>query len=440
MAKGSRISRRELLGKAGAVAVAGAAAPLLGAMDLREYARSRHSPNDKLIIGMIGCASMGTTNMRNLMRFDDVEVAALCDVDSARIPGDLKLVEEKYGRRPEVYGDYRRMLERKDIDAVVISTPDHWHALNLIHACQAGKDAFCEKPLSYDIVEAKRMTEAARRHGRVVQTGNWQRSTKEFTDAVAYVRSGKLGRVTLCRAWISDGTRIGRGTPSEPPESLDYDFWIGPAAMVPYQKNKVHWNWRWVMNTGGGLTTDWGVHMMDIALLGMAPDQDLPMPTSVAAVGGLWAITDDDRDAPDSVEAIYGFENPDFAMHWRVGRDNPGRPGHGTEWVAADGKTVRVWRGGWSVLAPDGKELPKEESEPVGDHWRNWVDCVKTRETPRADIASIAKSTIVCHLANAALMCGETVRWDPERMDLVGDAGRDTAAYHREYRKPWRLE
>jgi predicted dehydrogenase len=209
--------------------------------------------------------------------------------------------------------------------------------------------------------------------------------------------------------------------------------------MVPYQENKVHWNWRWVMNTGGGLTTDWGVHMMDIALVGMSQGLDLVMPTDVSAVGGQFAIRDDDRDAPDTIEAVYRFKDPDFVMHWSVGRDHPGKPGHGTEFVSEDGKTVRVWRGGWLVLDADGKELPKEESPDVGSHWKNFIDCVKSRQKPRADLRSVAQTTICCHLSNAALYAGETVRWSKADMDIVGKTGKGTMAYRREYRAPWVL-
>jgi predicted dehydrogenase len=193
------------------------------------------------------------------------------------------------------------------------------------------------------------------------------------------------------------------------------------------------------MNFGGGMSTDWGVHMMDIALLGMSRDQDLVMPTAVSAFGGQLAILDDDRTAPDVTEAIYRFDNPTFTMHWSIGRDHPGKPDHGTEFISADGKTLRVWRGGWTVLDAGGKEIPKEESAPPPDHWRDFVDCVKTRGRPRADISSVAQTTIVCHLANIAMYSGEVIHWDNRKQDLIGKAGKNTLAYRRPYRKPYNL-
>lgn len=442
MAKNSiesaKMSRRDLLKKTGTVVGAAGLAPLVHGFE-SSSPKAQTSPNDKIVFGLIGCGGMGAANMRNFMGHADADVAALCDVDLSRVPNDFNDVQKKYGRKPEVYTDYRKMLERKDIDAIIVGSPDHWHALHLIHTCEAGKDSYCEKPISHNLVEAVSMSNAAKRFKRVVQVGTWQRSDPEFRNPIAHVRSGKFGKVVLCRAWISDGTRIGKGKVSDPPEKLDYNTWIGPAKMRPYQSNLVHWNWRWMMNTGGGLTTDWGVHMMDIALLGMSKDQDLVMPTEVSAIGGQWAIQDDDRDAPDTTEAILRFRNPDFAMHWSVNRDHPGKPGHCTEFVNEQGHTLRCWRGGHQLLDADGKEMPKPEGEKRLDHWRNFLDCVKTRQKPTADLASVAQTTIVCHLVNAALYSGQIVRFDKKTMDLVGRAGRDTMSYERDYRRPWTL-
>lgn len=396
--------------------------------------------NDRIVLGLIGCGGMGSANMHSLMRHSEVEVADVCDVDDARMPGDIKTVEEKYRKRPAVYKDYRKMLERGDINAVIVGTPDHWHALNLIHACEAGKDVYCEKPISHHIVEAKSMVGAMQRYKRIVQVGTWQRSTREFTDAVAYVRSGKLGKITTARAWKTDGARMGRNTPQPVPAGMDYDMWLGPAAQTAYVPQYTHGNWRWFLNTGCGMTGDWGVHMMDIGLLGMSKTWDLVMPTEVSAYGGKLAWPDDDRTTPDTHVAIMKFTNPDFVLHWETGRkplDNG--PDHGTEFIAADGKSLMVWRGGWVIRDADGKELPKEQAEPTNDHWTNWLDGVKARTQPRSDLRSMAQTTIVCHLANAALLSGQSVRWDKSKMDLVGQAGRNTLAYARPYRKPYKL-
>ena len=430
----SEWSRRTFLARAG-LGIAAGMLPVAA-----QAARNKPaSANDKLVLGLIGCGGMGAYNMRVLMNKPGVEVAALCDVDESRIPNDAADVEKKYDRKPAIYKDFRKLLERKDIDAVIIGTPDHWHALPLIYACEAGKDAYCEKPISHDITEAKSMDGAVRHHKRIVQVGTWQRSTREFTDAMAYVRAGKLGKVVLTRAWKTDTSTVGHVAPTTPPSSLDYDFWTGPAAMLPYAPNHVHSNWRWFLNYGTGMTGDWGVHMMDIALLGMSADTDLHMPVEVTSYGGRLAYPNDDRTAPDTVQSIMRFKDPDYVLHWETGRDHPGRPDHGTEFVSADGRTLRVWRGGWLILDADGKELPKEQAPPTNDHWDNWLECVKSRQQPRSNLASMAQTTIACHLANVSLLAGETVRWSKEKMDLVGKAGRDTQSYYREYRKPWKL-
>lgn len=427
------ISRRALLGAAGAAGLGLATARPAAAR------RKRAGANDKLVIGLIGCGGMGAANMRNLMEHDDVEVAALCDVDKDRMPNDINDVTKKYGRQPAIFHDYRKMLERKDIDAVIVGTPDHWHALNLIHAVEAGKDAYCEKPISHDIVEAKAMAAAVKHYGKIVQVGTWQRSTGEFVNAVEYVRSGKLGKVVVARAWKTDPFAVGNVAPSTPPANLDYDFWTGPAAMLPYAPNHVHGNWRWFLNYGSGMTGDWGVHMMDIALLGLSKDTDMAMPTEVTSYGGRMAYPDDDRTAPDTVQSIMRFKDPDCVLHWETGRDFPGRPDHGSEFVGANGRTVRVWRGGWQLMEPDGTLLPKERVPDTNDHWTNWLECVKSREQPRSNLASMAQTTIVCHLANASLLAGGTVHWSKEKMDIVGRTGKETLSYARPYRKPWKL-
>ena len=432
------LSRRELLGGAGAAGL-GLAAGILPVHAEGTARNRRVGANDKLVLGLIGCGGMGAVDMRTLMDKPEVAVAALCDVDKDRMPGDIKDVTAKYGKAPGIYNDYRKMLERKDIDGIIVGTPDHWHALNLIHSVEAGKDVYCEKPISHDITEAKSMDNAVRHYKKIVQVGTWQRSTSEFTSALAYVRSGKLGKIVLARAWRIDNATVGNMLPSTPPANLDYDFWTGPAAMLPYAPNHVHSNWRWFLNYGTGMTGDWGVHMMDIALLGMSKDTDLPMPTEVTSYGGKFAYPGDDRTAPDTVQTIMRFKNPEFVLHWQTGRDFPGRPDHGTEWVSAEGKTVRVWRGGWNVLDRDGTLLPGEHLPGTNDHWQNWLDCVKSREQPRSNLASMAQTTIVCHLANASLLAGETVHWSKEKMDLVGKAGRDTSSYLRPYRAPWKL-
>ena len=444
--QGTKISRRDFLGKTGrgaaTVGLGFAGASALNVLPVHAEptgTRKRVAQNDKITLGLIGCGGMGPSNMYTLMKKPEVEIAALCDVDESHLPAHVTNVEKQYGRRPDTYKDFRQLLARKDINAVIIGTPDHWHALPLILACEAGKDAYCEKPISHDITEARAMAAAVKHFNRIVQVGTWQRSTPEFVSAVAYVRSGALGPITTVRAWKTDEAQPGHAEPAPPPAGLDYDFWLGPAAYMPYAPNHVHNRWRWFLNFGTGMSGDWGVHMMDIGLLGMSQDTDLVMPIEVSTYGGKLAFPNDDRTAPDTVLSIMKFHNPAFVLHWETGRDHVNRPDHGTEFVAADGRSVMVWRGGWIVRDREGKELPKEEAPATSDHWQNWLDCLKSRQQPRSNLASMAQTTIVCHLANVAYLAGESVRWSKERNDIVGSAGKNTQSYYREYRKPWKL-
>jgi predicted dehydrogenase len=449
------LSRRELIGAAG-VAAAGS----LNILPVHSETVSkpiRRLKNDNLVLGLIGCGGMGRGNMENAMNHG-AEIAAVCDVDTQHSADAARQVLRKDDKEPKQFKDFRKLLEMKEIDAVIIGTPDHWHALPFIAACEAGKDSYQEKPISHSIVEANAMTAAAKRFGRIAQVGTWQRSQPEFIAAVDYVRSGKLGKITTIRAWKTDDFHMGKNAPKDPPAALDYDFWVGPAAMEPYRDKHTHFDWRWYYNYAAGMTGDWGVHMMDICLLGMSKDTDLVMPTEVSAYGGKLAWPDDDRTTPDTHVSIMKFENPGMVLHWETGRKGldygntkqvPGGDGgpaksvrevldHGSEFIGADGSSVVVWRGGWVIRNADGSERPKppQPEVPGGfDHMQNWFDCMKSRQQPRSNIYSMAQTTIVCHLANVAYQANAPVRWDKAKMDLVGSTGKDTITYHREYRR-----
>jgi predicted dehydrogenase len=448
---GETVSRRHFLSTA-----AGAAAAIGGAPAL---AQGGVPKNDRLVAALIGCGGMGTGNMVNFIGHGGA-IAAVCDVDTSHMARAASEAEKRQGKRPDEIKDFRKVMERKDIDAVIIATPDHWHALPMIVACEAGKDVFCEKPISHNIVEGRAMAAAAKRFGRIVQVNTWQRSTKDFVDAVHYIRSGKLGKIATVKAWKTDWFSMGKNSPQPVPSELDWDFYLGPAEMVPYTGKNGHFNWRWYFNTAGGNTGDWGVHMIDIGLLAMSPDTDLVMPQEVSSFGGKFSSgEDDDRTTPDNQIAIYRFK--DFVLHWQTGRrgqeygyskqvpagdGGPQRPpqdilDNGTAFIAGDGKSLVVWRGGWMVRDPQGNELPKEHDEkfPHHDHMRDWIECVKERRQPRSNIASMYQTTAVCHLANVAYLTGEVVRWDKAKDDIVGKTGKDTLAYSREYRRPWKL-
>ena len=436
----SPTSRRNFLGATGAAAGFGMFGILGGraaGATLRPITALK-SPT----IALIGCGGMGRANMGTFMD-QGVPVAAVCDVDSRHAGEAAEQVEKKQGKKPEIEKDFRKVLERKDIDAVIIGTPDHWHCLPTIHAAEAGKDMYLEKPISHDIVEAKTMAAAVKKADRIVQVGTWQRSTREFVAALEYVRSGKLGQIAVARAWKTDEARLGKNAPTNPPAELDYDFWVGPAEKVPYTEKNCHYNWRWFWNTAAGMTGDWGVHMIDIALLGLGKgEDDIPMPNEVVAQGGKLAYPDDDRTTPDTVLSLLRF--PNAVLQWETNRRPlDGEHDNGTQFIGQDGRTLTVWRGGLSVKGPDGKDLEKPEDPKdmngLGSHVKNFLECVESRKQPRSNIHSMARTTIICHMINAAYLAKAPVQWSAESHDVVGDAAKGTQSYRREYRAPWVL-
>ncbi len=397
--------------------------------------------NEKVNLGCIGIRGMGKHNSKELIKVDGVQVIDSCDVDSRELEKFNNEFEDLQGFRPKGYKDFRRLLDNKDLDAVNIGTPDHWHAIPFIAACERGLDVYCEKPISHNIVEGRAMVNAAKKFGRVVQIGSWQRSVQHFQDAIDFVRSGALGDITMCRAWLlgnSDG--MGFRYPSKAPEGVDYDMWLGPAPFSLFQTNRFHWDWRWWFDFAGGQTADWGVHMMDIVCLAMG-EWD---PIEISSMGGNYFIKDG-RDTPDTQIAIFKF--PSFVMHWEVrwsnGRGIDGfSSGHGAEWIGRNGQ-FGVNRGKWEIF-PEGDRMEDKQPETINEikvsHQKNFIDCIKTRETPRSDIESMHKTTALCHLANIAFRTGKKLEWDADREIITNEpSAMDCPQFEREYRAPWKL-
>ncbi|HEY8502985.1 MAG TPA: Gfo/Idh/MocA family oxidoreductase [Gemmataceae bacterium] len=436
--------RRQFLG----TAAAGLAAPLAFAQGKKVAA------NEKVTVALIGCGGMGRANLRDFVRLPDFEVVALCDPDPRQIENaanDLK----QAGRRTDklqTEKDFRKVLERKDLDCVIVGTPDHWHAYVLIAACASGKDVYCEKPLSHNIVEGRKMVEAARRHKRVVQIGTQQRSGRHFQDAVKYVQSGKLGPVSVCRTWITNRDRRGAGSPpdGEPPAGVDYDLWLGPAPKRPFNPARFHHDFRWWWDYGNGLCNDWGVHLNDIILWGMK----VSAPLSVFACGGKHDV-EDISDTPDVLDVHY--EYPGFTHVYTVRRGDTlfGFHGksHGMEFEGADG-TLTLDRGGWFVT-PRGEKAAAEKhggSEQHFAHVQNFLHCLRNRgERPASEIEDMHRATTTCHLANISYKVKRRIWWDPvgERCyrgydpaagKFVMEDAEANALLLREPRKPWSLE
>jgi len=447
---GERMNRREFLETGGKAALGvGLGAIVANALATPTYARDNQVPaSEKIVVGFIGMGGMGMVNLNGFMGNPSVEVAAVCDVDSNNLKNAARTVYKRQNRMPLAVKDFRYILDRKDIDAVVISTPDHWHALPFIMACESGKDVFCEKPISHNIVEGQAMVAAAKYFKRVSQINTWQRSVGFFRQAIDFVRSGGMGKVRVCRAWVCGPGGLGKNPIKEPPAYLDWDFWCGPAPKNPYHDTYHPGMWRLYYDYGTGMSGDWGVHMIDIVLLGM----NATSPVEVAAVGGkLFCSEDDDRDTPDTMMAVYKFDG--WVMNWEIKCGHEGldgsKVGHGAEFIGEKGKLI-VDREGikWTPYGdyPGPLDAGKEQG---GDAPHRWADAnhigdfltnIKTRGKCASDIESMYYTTTACHLSNLSYQAGRSIRWDGEKGVVIGDkAAMKCRAYWREYRKPWRL-
>ncbi|HPT31066.1 MAG TPA: Gfo/Idh/MocA family oxidoreductase [Prolixibacteraceae bacterium] len=404
------------------------------------------SANDKITVGLIGCKGQGWSNLKAFLGQPGVVCAALCDVDQNVLSQRAADVEKLAGYKPRLYGDFRKLLEQKDIDAVIVATPDHWHCLPMVYACEAGKDVYCEKPLGNTIQECNIMVKATQRYNRVVQVGQWQRSDPHWKSAVEYVHSGNLGRVRSVRAWSYVGWKGSIPVvPDEPvPAGVDYDFWLGPAPKRPFNINRFHFTFRWYWDYAGGLMTDWGVHLLDYALFGM----NQYVPKSVMATGGKYAYPEDAMETPDTLMTMYDFG--DFGLLWDhtigIYGANYGR-GHGVAFIG-EWATLVVDRSGWEVIPEktsvsakkDFQAMPMQKSTGKGLelHVKNFLDCMKNREKPACDIETGAHIARIAHLGNISYRLGRKVFWDHDNQQFINDK-KANFLVNAHYRKPWEL-
>lgn len=409
----------------------------MGAIATSAAARERPA-SDRIGLAHIGCGSIGMHNARIVMGLGEAEYVAVCDPDDSRTAAAAKEMADTTGRRPDAYRDFRDVLDRDDVDAVWISTPDHWHALIAVHACMAGKDVFVEKPISHNIVEGRRMVQAARRHDRIVQAGTQQRSGPHMKAATDYVRSGALGNVHLCKAWVMGGhPDLGNPPDGEPPDGVDYDLWLGPAPKRPFNPNRFHYNWRWFWDYAGGKCADWGIHLIDMIHWGMGVDA----PLAVTSEGGR-LVCQDNCETPDT--QVASFQYPGFICTWEH-RFSP-QPlegyGHGMAFYGSKG-TLQMDRSGWKVLSngdaiPDPPSGSGSDAQMYVDHAQHFFDCVRSRQRPRSDIEIAHRTTSALHLANIAYRLKRRVAWDGAREEIVDDH-EASKLLTREYRHPWDL-
>lgn len=392
------------------------------------------APSDRIRLGFIGLGNRGGQNLDAFLDLRErVDIVALCDVDANYMANALSKAKQKSKQSCATYGDYRKLLENKDVDAVVISTPDHWHALPTIDACKAGKDVYCEKPLTLTIVEGQAMVVAARANQRIVQTGSQQRSDARFRRACELVRSGRIGKIHTVRVGIP-GNNFGEKRPlsdrREPPPELDYDFWLGPAPYRPYNPNHVHYNFRFFWDYSGGQMTNFGAHHLDIAQWGLGMDESGP----ISAKGIAKYNMDTLYEVPDWCEVTYQYADATTVI---CGQGQRG----GITFEGRVGK-VHVTRDELEVTPDDLATQPLGDSDAhlyeSADHHGNWLDCIRSRKPPICDVAIGHRSATVCHLGNIAIRSHRTVHWDPTQERIIGDD--DLAQMtSRPYRSPWSL-
>jgi len=407
--------------------------------------------NDRIRIALIGCGNMGRGDLRDALKVKNVECVALCDVDDAQVAKAAKEILEPAGQKPQLTTrDFRKVMEIIDLDAVIVGTPDHWHALPTIAACQAGKDVYVEKPLSVSIPEGRAMVDAARKYNRVVQMGTQQRSATHYQAAVDFVTSGKLGRIRLVRVWAYlDWKGETPVLPDGPvPGGVDYDMWLGPAPKRPFNLNRFHFTFRWYWDYSGGLMTDWGAHMIDIANWAMG----IKAPSSAVSIGGKFGYPTDAMETPDTQQVMWAF--PGFSMIWEhalgVGRGPEARE-HGVQFHGEQGVLV-VDRSGWEVYAETDRidkpvrvyKAPGLPRQSAGNqeyhflHVQNFFDCMRTRKQPNSDVEIGHNSMIACHLGNIAFRLNRQVKWDVENEKVIGDP-EAASMVARPYRAPWKL-
>ncbi len=437
------------------IATVSAAAPFI--LPSRVWSANT-APSERLTLGFIGNGKMNSGHLSSFLARKEVQIVAVCDVDTNRRENAKKTVEERYSKDKdstfkgcEAYADFRKLLDRKDIDAVVIATPDHWHAIIAIAALNAGKDVYCEKPLTHNIHEALTLIDAVRSNKRILQTGSQQRSSKEFRVAAELIRNGIIGKIQRVETQFGSAAKpnANKEEPMEP--GLDWDMWCGPAPLAPYSSvlspRGVHNHfpaWRMTREYGGGMICDWGAHHIDIAQWGLGEDEHGPVEI---------IAPENYENAADGAKLIYASGIP---LHHNgkgkgvsfFGENGEVHVNRGKFEFILGGKTIHKF---WDKETDKGTSLDREvvltEREYLADakvklynsknHHEDWLNSIKTREKPICDVAIGASTAISCHLMNQVYFHGGTIKWNPEKHVFIGDS--DPKWLTREYRGDWKV-
>lgn len=407
------------------------------------------SANDRVNVGLIGCRNQGFSVLKSLLQTGQVNCLGLCDIDRSILDERLAEVKRDYQQTPKSYGDFRKMLEDQNIDAVIVGTPDHWHCLQTVYACQAGKDVYVEKPLANSIGECNIMVKAAQKYGRVVQVGQQQRSGEVWKGVMDYIQSRHLGTLRKVNIWANFNYGIGtlKQADQPVPQGVDFDLWLGPAPDRSFNPTRFHGNWRHFWDYGGGLMTDWGVHLIDMAL--WAKDINTG-PKEIFSYGENLSFEEYNRETYDTMSVVFPMD--DYVINWQhtAGiQSGPYDMLYGVEFVG-DVATVVADRSDWTVKLDNKKDTDqagleaakfkiKSEFTDMGNHVRNFIDCIKTRKETNCSIETGRNVALYAHMGNIAARSEAGRLFWEEKSQSFGNNSKANALIMPEYRQPWEL-
>lgn len=413
-------------------------------------ALAKSQPSERLRVGVMGAGGRAMSLLQSFSDNPNAEVVTIADLDPRRFPKAVEEVSQRQKSTPKTVTDFRRMIEDPSLDAIVIGTPDHWHAIPTIMACQAGKDVYVEKPDGHNIVEGQRMVAAMKKHERIVQLGTQSRTTERMRTAMEFIKTGALGQCLVAKAWESTRQgNIGHPKDGDAPEGVDYDMWIGPAQKRPFNPNRFHGNWRWFYDLGTGDLGNDGVHRLDMALWALqaacaARNEPVPtLPRSVNAAGGKWYF-DDMQEWPDTLQVSWEFDGkPPRLLTYELRIWSPYPMFNQSEGAALYGDKGVIIIGNSSWIAYDaGRNVigQGEGGSHEAEHVQNFIDCVKSRQKPNADLETVGHpSSLLCHMGNIATRLGRTLKFDAATETFIDDKEANALRTRAEYRKPWEL-
>ena len=392
---------------------------------------------DKLRIAVIGVNGRGKDHIQGLMKQTDAEVAMICDVDMQVAEKTAQMIDQRYQKKVEIVQDLRRVFDNKNIDAVTIATPNHWHALATIWACQAGKDVYVEKPGAHNIYEGRKMVEAAKKYNRIVQHGVQLRSSEALQEMVQKLRAGVIGNVYMSRGLVFRWRpSIGKKNPEPAPAYINYDLWTGPAALQPFSRRWVHYNWHWHWNYGNGDVGNQGIHETDMCMWGLGVDT---LPNHVTSMGGkfLW---DDDKETPEVQTSLYHYPDQKKMIqfevrHWHTNDEKGASVGN--IFYGSEGYAVVKGYDTYEIYAGKTQRAEKIASRTAGgDHYANWIKAIRSRKTAdqNGPVETAHLSSALAHLGNISYRLQRQLTFDPAKEKFVNDKQAD-AMLTRQYRK-----